>query len=673
VKELRLPQDQVRMQTPGGQTLNDRILAARHSLAGQGLAKAVCKATTEEIIGPKKKHLDYLLQCTNEPNVSIPTLANLLIERTLNPNWVVVYKSLITIHHLMCYGNERFTQYLASSNSNFQLANFLDKTGVQGGGSTGPIRGYDMSPFIRRYAKYLSEKSGAYRGTAMDFCKVKRGKDGGALRTMGGDKLLKTMPILQNQVDALLEFDCTATDLNNGVINACFMLLFRDLIRLFACYNDGIINLLEKYFEMGKKQTRDALDLYKKFLIRMDRVAEFLKVAESVGIEKTDIPDLAKAPSSLLEALEGHLANLEGRKPGSGGTTPTQGGHNAFGSAAANGGNIDDKTAQQLMNEEAAAMEKFRAVAPASNPFASGPAPASEETPNILDLFGVSAEGAAPAPGGATSDDLLQLSGNPFANMLNAAGGPPTSAPMFQATTAPGSAFPPQSSSSSQFVSDSNFANVFGQDEQAPVGISPLMTSSVSVQGLSASGGKLVTGDLDSSLANLASNLNFGPASNRHFPSNGSRGPPMATASAGFGAFPQQQQAMGQFDITSAAPPAGSPALAPGAASTQQPFSSPFPNQANLSLGASQIMSPITSQDSFQQNSFMNTSASLNNIDLFNSSSKPPFGGAKTPFGDFGNMNGGSPGGGQFLNNNGMPPMKPHGDGVTATDQFGLL
>ena len=63
------------------------------------------------------------------------------------------------------------------------------------------------------------------------------------------------------------------------------MLLFRDLIRLFACYNDGIINLLEKYFEMQKKQARDALDLYKKFLIRMDRVAEFLKVAEVIKQE----------------------------------------------------------------------------------------------------------------------------------------------------------------------------------------------------------------------------------------------------------------------------------------------------------------------------------------------------------------------------------------------------
>lgn len=47
-----------------------------------------------------------LIHCTNEPNVSIPQLANLLIERSQNASWVVVFKSLITVHHLMCYGNE---------------------------------------------------------------------------------------------------------------------------------------------------------------------------------------------------------------------------------------------------------------------------------------------------------------------------------------------------------------------------------------------------------------------------------------------------------------------------------------------------------------------------------------------------------------------------------------
>lgn len=219
-----------------------------------------------------------LVHCTNEPNVSIPHLANLLVERTQNGNWIVVYKSLLTVHHLLAFGNERFMQYLASSNSTFNLSNFMDKSSVQG---TQVARiGYDMSPFIRRYAKYLNDKALSYRTVAFDFCKVKRGKEEGSLRTMNADKLLKTLPALQAQLDGLLEFDCVSNDLTNGLINTCFMLLFRDLIRLFACYNDGIINLLEKYFDMNKKQCKDALDLYKKFLVRMDKVAEFLKVAE---------------------------------------------------------------------------------------------------------------------------------------------------------------------------------------------------------------------------------------------------------------------------------------------------------------------------------------------------------------------------------------------------------
>lgn len=141
--------------------------------------------------------------------------------------------------------------------------------------------------------------------------------DEGQLRQMGMEKLLKTIPVLQTQIDTLLEFDCNANDLTNGVINAAFFLLFKDIIRLFACYNDGIITCLEKYFELtNKKMARETLDIYKKFLTRMNKVGEFLKVAEMAGIDRGEIPDLTKAPSSLLEAMEQHLAAMEGRKPG---------------------------------------------------------------------------------------------------------------------------------------------------------------------------------------------------------------------------------------------------------------------------------------------------------------------------------------------------------------------
>jgi len=540
-------------------------MAAKHSLAGQGLAKAVCKATTEELIGPKKKHLDYLLHCTEEPNVSIPTLANLLIERTQNQNWIVVFKALVTLHHMMCYGNERFIQYLASSNTNFQLSNFLDKGGAQGA----TVRGYDMSPFVRRYAKYLSEKSVSYRTVAFDFCKVRRGKDNGTLRAMSTEKLVKTLPTLQNQLDALLDFECTTSDLNNGVINSAFMLLFRDLIRLFACYNDGIINLLEKYFDMNKKLARDALDIYKKFLIRMDRVADFLKVAEKFGIDKADIPDLARAPSSLLEALEAHLANLEGRKPGSAATTPTATAGRVNVATAVNilsststsfGGaqQIDEKLQQQLLEEEEQAMNQFKEKQKATNPFAAAPEPAGasdSNTPNILDLFGVSAPPATagttapPAVAGApaasgngnstadkkSSDDLLQLAGNPFASVLNSSnttsasttsnsqnstGQLAFSSSPFAAPTAGSNGF--HTSTAGAFATDSSFSNVFGNQNSTldATGVGANFFGEIlQPQGGSANGqmagngttpsGKLVSGDLDASLANLTSNLNL--------------------------------------------------------------------------------------------------------------------------------------------------------------------
>ncbi|XP_047507720.1 phosphatidylinositol-binding clathrin assembly protein LAP isoform X9 [Pieris napi] len=539
-----------------GQTINDRLLAARHSIAGQGLAKSVCKATTEEMIAPKKKHLDYLVHCTNEPNVSIPQLANLLVERTQNTNWVVVYKALITVHHLLAYGNERFTQYLASSNSSFQLSNFLDKSGVQG--AAGARIGYDMSPFIRRYARYLNDKALSYRTVAFDFCKVKRGKEEGSLRMMNAEELLKTLPVLQAQLDALLEFDCTANDLTNGVINMCFMLLFRDLIRLFACYNDGIINLLEKYFDMNKKNCRDALDLYKKFLIRMDRVGEFLKVAENVGIDKGDIPDLTRAPSSLLDALEGHLATLEGKR-GSAANTPTQTASaqknvanvmgalsstsSSFGNAAAssridsqaNGSLfIDDSLRQQALAEEEAAMNQYKnkVASPtnsANNPFLSSQ---PQQSQNIVDLFG-----PTPVETNTTSkasDDLLSL-GNPFADMFGGGAAQPQQQPLWQQSNGFTASFPAananaNSTSANTFVSEASFTNVFSNTDTTGQQQQPTQPN------------KVLTGDLDSSLAQLANNLSINKTATAPKPMQWSS-PKNATKPGSGGWSPQPMQA----------------------------------------------------------------------------------------------------------------------------------
>ncbi|CAG9533570.1 unnamed protein product [Cercopithifilaria johnstoni] len=488
--------------TTGGQTITDRLTAAKHSLAGSQLGKTICKATTEELMAPKRKHLDYLLHCTQEANVSIPSMANLLIERTQNLNWTVVYKALITIHNIMCYGNERFSQYLASCNTTFNLSSFLDRNSAQG---------YDMSQHVRRYGKYISEKIYTYRLCAFDFCKVKRGREDGLLRTMNADKLLKTLPILQNQIDTLLEFQVTSAELNNGVINCSFILLFRDLIRLFACYNDGIINLLEKYFDMNKKQCREALDAYKSFLLRLDKVACFLKVAESVGIDRTEIPDLTRAPASLLEALEAHLVYLEG------GRAPSAVHHEQFTAAmaqstplfsSAQAGVIDDSAKQKYLEEEKERLRLFeeqrkrQAAAGSSgidaaghsfNPFAAGQSSAgtadrsAKPSDDLLSLFDpMPGAGGITAPSGygvgaavnATQQPMALDSTNPFAQnvfqqqpAMVISANPP----------APGFAAYPNISRTNAFGAD--FTTAFNVGAVAPattetnVGFNPFLTS----------------------------------------------------------------------------------------------------------------------------------------------------------------------------------------------------
>ncbi|XP_062441093.1 phosphatidylinositol-binding clathrin assembly protein-like isoform X3 [Rhea pennata] len=547
-----------------GQSITDRITAAQHSVTGSAVAKAVCKATTHEVMGPKKKHLDYLIQCTNEMNVNVPQLADTLFERTANSSWVVVFKALITTHHLMMYGNERFIQYLASRNTLFNLNNYLDKSAMQG---------YDMSTFIRRYSRYLNEKALSYRLVAVDFTKMKRGIDG-VMRTMNAEKLLKTLPIIQNQLDALLDFDANPNELTNGVINAAFMLLFKDSIRLFAAYNEGVINLLEKYFDMKKNQCKEGLDIYKKFLARMTKLSEFLKVAEQVGIDQGDIPDLTQAPSSLLEALEQHLASLEGKKTKEVSAASRASALSSAVSTLASTGmsfsRMDEKEKQQALEEEQARLQalkeqRLREISVVSNSISTSASPStlsgkSVNTTAAVDLFAVPAPTTNSMPN--LSSDLFDLQpafvptvqstpaiatsasnawGGPFSSSNGCVGSPPhldifdmkpveeavkSTTPFISSTFSSKqtvelfSGFPlhsaPPSTTSSAINAD--FDAVFGGKSTAQeyrTTSDDVLQPTVPPQSqrtavASQQSGKILANDLDSSLANLVGNLGFG-------------------------------------------------------------------------------------------------------------------------------------------------------------------
>ncbi|KAG8521355.1 Phosphatidylinositol-binding clathrin assembly protein, partial [Galemys pyrenaicus] len=343
-----------------------RPLEGRLTHMGSSASKAALAATTEEPTEPGPKHLagcshvrplcDILLLSTdltqyiNETNMSVAHLADILSKKTSSSSWVVVFKALVTVHHLMVHGNERFIRHLASRHSLFTLHNFLDKSVVEGSA---------MSIFIRRYSRYLNERSLAYRQIASDITKVKRGARG-MMRSMDTDGLLNTLPVIQTQLDALLSFAADPDEISNNIVHAAFRLLLRDALRLFAAYNEGVLNLLGnrsarsahgrrparkgthsdksrtcirtrsglavradaaaatgsgfavtrpvvpplvfslfsgKYFDMRRSQCRESVELYAKFLGRTAKLTRFLKVAEVPAASFLFVIDLCPVSS----------------------------------------------------------------------------------------------------------------------------------------------------------------------------------------------------------------------------------------------------------------------------------------------------------------------------------------------------------------------------------------
>eukprot|EP00105_Crassostrea_gigas_P037770 XP_019921918.1 PREDICTED: phosphatidylinositol-binding clathrin assembly protein isoform X17 [Crassostrea gigas] len=250
---------------------------------------------------------------------------------------------------------------------------------------------------------------------------------------------------------------------------------------------------------------------------------------QSVGIDKSDIPDLAKAPSSLLDALEQHYQSLEGKK---GVTTPVSGSNlyipAPVGFAAAINTissntptiNVSEEERQRILDEENARLQQLKkeqlgkstadspnqeqrmkelGQSPQPNPSATNPF--ATQTPNgTSDLFGSPTKSAAPQK---ASDDLLSLSGNPFVqnvqnvmamqNATQAMSQPNSFAQWNSAPATSVPAFPgPPMPTSPGF-------DAFGEV------LKP--TSNVGMN--SATQEKLINKDLDSSLSQLAGNLNI--------------------------------------------------------------------------------------------------------------------------------------------------------------------
>ncbi|CDR99280.1 hypothetical protein [Sporisorium scitamineum] len=97
-------------------------------------------------------------------------------------------------------------------------------------------------------------------------------------------------------------------DLNDDLVMAAFRMTLKDLLAIYTAINEGVINILEHYFEMAKSDAERALELYRRFCRQTENVVAFLNSAKKASHSlNLAIPSLKHAPVSLAGALEEYL------------------------------------------------------------------------------------------------------------------------------------------------------------------------------------------------------------------------------------------------------------------------------------------------------------------------------------------------------------------------------
>ncbi|KAG2088822.1 hypothetical protein BD769DRAFT_1680251 [Suillus cothurnatus] len=148
------------------------------------------------------------------------------------------------------------------------------------------------------YSSARPPKSASTKSRAPQRSKTIMGRK---LRVMTVDKgLLRETKTVQTMIDTLVECRFYLDDLEDELTITALRMLVKDLLHSFQAGNEGVINVLEHYFEMSKIDAEQALSIYRHFCTQTERVVEYLGVAKK-------LQNLLNAPVSLAGALQEYL------------------------------------------------------------------------------------------------------------------------------------------------------------------------------------------------------------------------------------------------------------------------------------------------------------------------------------------------------------------------------